>query len=256
VRTLPTRTAAVSVSVTALLLVAAACVTPPKPGPGSDGEPLATLELTNPAGATVTLTCGPDGGTHPNPKAACDALRAVGGDFERLVWDLVRPDVACIDLYDPVYARATGSWQSGPGDGPTFDVDYSKEFGNSCYASLYSNVVFDFRGPGGATDPLADLTLSYPGRGKATLTCTPDGGTHPHPKAACDALRAVGGNFDKLTFVWKPGVYCIEIYDPVYAYAKGSWQSSQMGPTHLVDWSKEFGNSCYASRYSNVVFNF
>lgn len=110
--------------------------------------------------------------------------------------------------------------------------------------------------PGGQDEPLADLELSYPGRGKVTLTCTPDGGSHPHPEAACDALRAVGGDFEKLVFTWKPGISCIDIYDPVYARATGSWQSSPEGPTFLVDYSKEFSNSCYASRYDNVVFRF
>src|SRR5437763_1457765 len=32
----------------------------------------------------VTLICNPDGGTHPQPGTACDALRSVNGHIENL----------------------------------------------------------------------------------------------------------------------------------------------------------------------------
>jgi hypothetical protein len=46
------------------------------------------------------------------------------------------------------------------------------------------------------TEPLYDLTVTYWPEGRdgqnssATLTCDPDGGTHPDPAEACAALRA------------------------------------------------------------------
>lgn len=111
-------------------------------------------------------------------------------------------------------------------------------------------------GGGPTEEPLAELELEHPGRGKATLTCTPDGGTHPDPTAACNALRKVGGDFEKLTWTWPSDMACIQIYDPVWARATGRWQSSPEGPTHDVDHTKEFSNSCFATWYSNVVFDF
>src|SRR5262245_14622879 len=44
-----------------------------------------------------TLICGPDGGTHPNPKEACDRLRAINGDLEQIRFR----DVSCPRFYDP-----------------------------------------------------------------------------------------------------------------------------------------------------------
>lgn len=132
------------VATAAALLLTSACANPGAPGAGGGegdtSEPLAELELTAPGGRKATLTCTPDGGSHPDPEAACDALRAAGGDFDRLVWKQ-DTDRACIDLYDPVWTQAKGSWQSSP-DGPTHRIDWSREFSNSCYASLYHNVVF------------------------------------------------------------------------------------------------------------------
>lgn len=91
-------------------------------------------------GGSVTLTCGPDGdgGTHPDPQAACNSLRAVGGDFEQLP---SVPDLACIDIYDPVVVKAEGLWVESYA--PRF-VDYEEEFGNWCYAIVGSDLVFEF----------------------------------------------------------------------------------------------------------------
>jgi subtilisin inhibitor-like len=49
-------------------------------------------------------------------------------------------------------------------------------------------------GSGGSSRPRYDLTISYWPTGRAgdaqsaTLTCDPDGGSHPDPNGACDAL--------------------------------------------------------------------
>jgi hypothetical protein len=69
-------------------------------------------------------------------------------------------------------------------------------------------------GSGGTSEPRYDVTISYRptgaagGEQTATLTCDPDGGTHPDPAKACDALLQ---NEDALEPV--PGdVACTEIY--------------------------------------------
>jgi hypothetical protein len=113
----------------------------------STAPPLARLEVSltplaspTPGRDTVTLTCGPDGGTHPTPKAACDSLRRVGGNFNRL------PNVpggGCPAIFDPHLARATGYWQQSP-TGPVIVVDYSETFGNRCRAAIGTDNVFRF----------------------------------------------------------------------------------------------------------------
>ncbi|MBG0814762.1 hypothetical protein HS045_11225 [Planomonospora sp. ID82291] len=56
---------------------------------------------------TATLTCGPDGGTHPRPVLACGQLRRAGGRVEAVP---ERPG-ACTLEYVPVRLTATGTWQ-------------------------------------------------------------------------------------------------------------------------------------------------
>src|SRR5215471_7062679 len=61
--------------------------------------------------------------------------------------------------------------------------------------------------PAQAATPRSHLVLSiYRGEtadagallARVTLTCNPDGGTHPHPDQACDALRSVHGHIENL----------------------------------------------------------
>lgn len=85
------------------------------------------------------------------------------------------------------------------------------------------------------------------------LTCTPDGGSHPTPVAACDSLRAVGFDFDQLPSTGTP---CILIYDPHVAKATGSLQMSPTGPVRLVEYEETFSNRCVASVETDNVFNF
>lgn len=61
-------------------------------------------------GATSTwrLTCDPDGGTHPQPEAACAALDRSG----RTALPAVRKDRACAQTYGgPQSAMVTGTWR-------------------------------------------------------------------------------------------------------------------------------------------------
>ena len=80
-----------------------------------------------------------------------------------------------------------------------------------------------------------------------TLTCNPDGGTHPLPHKACNALRAVHGHIAALP--GNPGI-CPFIFAPVTATAKGTWRG------HLVTFQKTFPNSCVLHRATTPVFDF
>lgn len=64
-----------------------------------------------------TLTCDPDGGSHPAPRQACDRIRAVDGDLERLS---SRPGI-CSRVYDPWHVDITGTWR---GQDKNFREDY------------------------------------------------------------------------------------------------------------------------------------
>jgi len=84
--------------------------------------------------ATARLTCDPDGGTHPAPKAACDALRAVDGRPELLA---PASNVSCIGLYDPRTVRISGHWQGR-------EVSYEATFGNECHLRAVTGPLFAF----------------------------------------------------------------------------------------------------------------
>lgn len=109
------------------------------PAGGVDSGAGAPLPPPPPAD-TVTLTCNPDGGTHPTPRDACDSLRRVNGHFELLPW---HPTIGCPDVWDPHTARATGYWQSAP-RGPIRTVRYEETFGNRCEAAAATDLVFGF----------------------------------------------------------------------------------------------------------------
>ncbi|MER5871116.1 subtilase-type protease inhibitor [Streptomyces sp. NPDC002044] len=86
-----------------------------------------------------TLSCAPSArGTHPDPKAACAALNAAGGTFDRLL-AAPNPDRACPMHYDPVTVTADGVWQGGR-------VAWKHTFSNACVmsATLNGNSVFAF----------------------------------------------------------------------------------------------------------------
>ncbi len=68
----------------------------------------------------VTLTCDPDGGTHPTPEEACAELTEINGDLERLATG--GGHMFCVQLYDPVRVTITGYWYGEP---KVFVHDYS-----------------------------------------------------------------------------------------------------------------------------------
>jgi hypothetical protein len=89
--------------------------------------------------------------------------------------------------------------------------------------------------PGSEGPPRYDLTITYWPTGRdgdsrsATLTCDPDGGTHPDPNGACDMLLE---NEDALKPV--PGdVACTEIYGgPQLATISGSGVDATLSRTN------------------------
>ncbi|WP_266844923.1 subtilase-type protease inhibitor [Streptomyces sp. M-16] len=95
------------------------------------------------AAATVlrasTLSCAPAAtGTHPDPQAACAALKSAGGTLDRLL-TAPNPDHACPMHYAPVTVTADGVWQGTR-------VAWKHTFSNACEmsATVNGNAVFAF----------------------------------------------------------------------------------------------------------------
>ncbi|MFC9813930.1 subtilase-type protease inhibitor [Streptomyces virginiae] len=87
----------------------------------------------------TTVSCAPGArGTHPDPKAACAALKSTGGTFDRLLSE-PNPDRACPMHYAPVTVSAVGVWEGRR-------VAWDHTFANSCTmaATLNGNAVFAF----------------------------------------------------------------------------------------------------------------
>ncbi|MFI5845793.1 SSI family serine proteinase inhibitor [Catenuloplanes sp. NPDC051500] len=140
--------AAAALAATALVLPVAAQAAPPAyvaapvplaaaPAPASYASLTLTVRAEGVAGrvAPVTLTCGPAGGTHPSPAAACAALAKTNGSAFRLP---PRQGVLCTADYRPVIATVTGRW------GKRTIAD-KRTFGNACTLSVAAGVVFASR---------------------------------------------------------------------------------------------------------------
>lgn len=97
-------------------------------------SPVVSHEVQRPQARRVTLTCGPDGGSHPAPEKACEALRRVGGSFEELP---SIPNVFCPAVWNPVRVTATGHWGNRR-------IAYEETFSNSCEAAVETSGVFSF----------------------------------------------------------------------------------------------------------------
>ncbi|MFD8981189.1 subtilase-type protease inhibitor [Streptomyces sp. NPDC059564] len=79
-----------------------------------------------------------------------------------------------------------------------------------------------------------------------TLSCAYTAeGTHPAPRAACDALNATGGEFNRLLAAPNPDRACPMHYDPVTVTADGVWRGSR------VAWQHTFSNACEMSATLN-----
>lgn len=98
-------------------------------------EAAAPVESPGDAAKVITLTCDPDGGTHPHAEKACELLRGVDGDFRRLN---ERPNAFCPAVHDPVTAYERGLWRGR-------EVSYKQTYGNSCWLAAATGAVFTFR---------------------------------------------------------------------------------------------------------------
>jgi hypothetical protein len=96
-----------------------------------------TVTVTNPensrAKGTYELKCGPTGGTHPKPQAACDRLvelgRSAGDPFAK-----VPAGAVCTMLYGgPATARVTGVWK-----GRGVDAVFNRK--NGCEIARWKNL--------------------------------------------------------------------------------------------------------------------
>lgn len=97
-----------------------------------------TLSITSAASgepiANSSLSCSPDGGSHPNPVAACEQLSKVDGRIEGIPED----PGPCTQEFNPVIVSASGTWNGEP-------RHYKQEFSNRCVAvRATGGVIFDF----------------------------------------------------------------------------------------------------------------
>ncbi|MEV6602461.1 SSI family serine proteinase inhibitor [Actinoplanes sp. NPDC051346] len=80
-----------------------------------------------------------------------------------------------------------------------------------------------------------------------SLECGPAGGAHPAAAAACADLRAVDGDLSALN---DSGGICTKEYQPVTAFAVGTWQGEP------VAYRATFSNHCILLNATGDVFNF
>lgn len=83
---------------------------------------------------TVTLSCDPVGGTHPDAEDACADLAKVDGDIGQI------PPIgdACPTVHDPVTAYAFGSWKGR-------NVVFGENYPNAACANIFTGGnVFNF----------------------------------------------------------------------------------------------------------------
>jgi hypothetical protein len=109
--------------------------------PAADAAALESSRLTLTVNAqeegsatSLVLTCNPDGGAHPRPADACELLRTNDGDLNLLS---ASDDTACMAMYDPHVATATGVWQGR-------HVFYQRTFTNRCWMTATTGSIFSF----------------------------------------------------------------------------------------------------------------
>lgn len=90
-----------------------------------------------------TLTCDPDGGTHPDPQGGC-AFLDLATQWGQDPFAPTPDDQVCAEIYGgPQTATVKGSW-----DGESVDADFSRV--NSCEIERWSNAIRLLVVPGGA----------------------------------------------------------------------------------------------------------
>lgn len=81
-----------------------------------------------------------------------------------------------------------------------------------------------------------------------TLTCTPTGGAHPEPTAACRELRKVAGDIRRINV--SPEQACYLIYAPITVTARGTWNGRP------IAYQETFPNDCVLYAEKGPLFHF
>lgn len=109
-------------------------------GTGYGAEPQGSFDLSITSAvsgeriASATLTCPPDGGSHPNPAVACEQLGQADGRVEAIPDD----PGPCTLEFNPVVVAASGTWNGEP-------RSFKQEFSNRCVAGRATGgVLFNF----------------------------------------------------------------------------------------------------------------
>jgi len=114
-------------------------VVPAAATPSAYGNVVLTIhqgeDTSAPVRAEVELWCNPDGGSHPDPVAACAALDAAGGDPA----NISPTSGVCTAHYDPVTAVARGHWSGG-----VQTISFQQTYGNQCELRHAKASLFDF----------------------------------------------------------------------------------------------------------------
>lgn len=131
----PTAALALAAALGGLTAVAApgAAGAAPRPGPETPSVLLLTVDGGGADLRATVLVCGPAGGLHPDPVAACRLVARVDGDLDALDVDAD----PCTTVYAPVVARAVGFWQDRP-------VRYTRTFDNRCLLTRATATLFAF----------------------------------------------------------------------------------------------------------------
>lgn len=111
-------------------VLALACMAPAQP---AESTFRLTSHHSNGRIGTVSLTCQPTGGSHPDRGDACTSLSKVDGKFDRLSGE----PRSCTLEYAPIDVSAVGKWR---GETVTFRTSYP----NRCAADVDSDGVFTF----------------------------------------------------------------------------------------------------------------
>jgi Subtilisin inhibitor-like len=105
--------------------------------------------------------------------------------------------------------------------------------------------------PGGpeAKAPVSALTISVAAAHGATphtwtLTCSPAGGTHPHPRTACATLSSLKDPFAPVP----PHTMCTMIFSgPQTASITGTWDGKRVSASYARD------NGCQTARWDKLA---
>ena len=104
---------------------------------GPAGKKKTDLELSYQAdagyAAALKLRCGPPGGPHPKPAAACRTLTRVHGQPDKIK---AAPTI-CLLVYAPITAEITGRWRG-------HKIAWKRTYGNKCEMNRATGVLFTF----------------------------------------------------------------------------------------------------------------